>query len=380
MAKTTDKLGLFLYDKTSDINEPFDLDKGLNNNFEIIDETFKNLDTQTGEPNKLFKFSDIANTLKAVFKILKTSTTAFRVANDSDVEVFNVDTSLNEITGSAISMNAIAKKLAKRDLNGEIANVFNTAGIFGRKVFDIPSFNRVVNENIDIIIPLTSAFIGQLKVKIISGKNYGDLTGVLEKTFQLFCANATTLTTQGASYSNVEGLASSYIAIKNAVISGSNLKITIVKKEQIVDLLGKIILELDSIETTSQTMLQNASISAVYIADNSSEPLPILQSKSLALATQDFAKGVLSIGASGYQKFPSGLILQWNSGLSIAVGAGSSLRLNFPLTFPNTCWYVDGVWGSDYQFTVSGIDKNGFTVINNDGTTRYLNSYFAIGL
>lgn len=93
----------------------------------------------------------------------------------------------------------------------------------------------------------------------------------------------------------------------------------------------------------------------------------------------DFTKGVFSTGASGYQKLPSGLILQWNSGLIIAVGGGSSLRVNFPLAFTNACWYVDGVWGSDYQFVVTGIDKTGFSAVNNDGTTRVLNSYFCIG-
>lgn len=79
----------------------------------------------TGGANKLFKFSDVANTWKAIFKIMKTSTTAFRVANDSDVEVFNVDTTNGVMTGLAISESRTPSKVVKRDLNSNIDGVVN---------------------------------------------------------------------------------------------------------------------------------------------------------------------------------------------------------------------------------------------------------------
>lgn len=46
MGKLTDKLKMFLYDKNSDKEEPFDLEKGINENFEKIDKFFDEIDTQ----------------------------------------------------------------------------------------------------------------------------------------------------------------------------------------------------------------------------------------------------------------------------------------------------------------------------------------------
>jgi len=81
--------------------------------------------TTTGEANKLLKFSDALNTIKHIFKIMKSSVNSFRVANDDDIEVFNVDTVSGEITGSSISALKISKKIVKRDDNGDIADVIN---------------------------------------------------------------------------------------------------------------------------------------------------------------------------------------------------------------------------------------------------------------
>ena len=59
--------------------------------------------SSTGTANKLFKFSDVANTFKAILRIVKTSTTAFRVSDNSGTEVFNVNSAEGTVTGSAIS-------------------------------------------------------------------------------------------------------------------------------------------------------------------------------------------------------------------------------------------------------------------------------------
>ena len=48
--------------------------------------------TTTGEANKLLKLSDLANTVKHIFKIRKTATDALDVANDAGTSVFKVDT------------------------------------------------------------------------------------------------------------------------------------------------------------------------------------------------------------------------------------------------------------------------------------------------
>lgn len=55
--------------------------------------------TTTGEANKLFKFSAIANTILHFLRIRKSSTTALNVQDDSSVDVLNVD-STNKIVTS----------------------------------------------------------------------------------------------------------------------------------------------------------------------------------------------------------------------------------------------------------------------------------------
>lgn len=50
----------------------------------------------------------------------------------------------------------------------------------------------------------------------------------------------------------------------------------------------------------------------------------------------DFAKG---LGANGFQKLPSGLIIQWGSGFTASSGFAT---VTFPIAFPNACCSVTG--------------------------------------
>lgn len=61
--------------------------------------------------------------------------------------------------------------------------------------------------------------------------------------------------------------------------------------------------------------------------------------RSLALATmQKFADEFgASIAASGYQKLPGGLIIQWGSS---SVSATSTKTVTFPITFPSACFSI----------------------------------------
>jgi hypothetical protein len=54
--------------------------------------------------------------------------------------------------------------------------------------------------------------------------------------------------------------------------------------------------------------------------------------KNNQLATTAFAYGALSAGTSGYQKLPSGLIIQW--------GTAGSTTITFPISFPTSCLSV----------------------------------------
>lgn len=75
----------------ADINDMFaDLGYGASGSVSPI--------TTTGEANKLFKFSAIANTILHFLRIRKSSTTAFNVQDDSSVDVLNVDTANKIVT------------------------------------------------------------------------------------------------------------------------------------------------------------------------------------------------------------------------------------------------------------------------------------------
>lgn len=97
----------------------------VNTNWDKIDEQLKmNEDniskkipssdaTTTGEASKLLKFSAAANTILHFLRIIKSSTTAFNVQDDTNTDVFNVDTTNQVITGNAVSTSGEASKLLK---------------------------------------------------------------------------------------------------------------------------------------------------------------------------------------------------------------------------------------------------------------------------
>lgn len=65
--------------------------------------------------------------------------------------------------------------------------------------------------------------------------------------------------------------------------------------------------------------------------------------------TDPFAK---SAAAAGYQKFPSGIIIQWCSQVLVN---GTTTTINFPIPFPNACFVVLGGVGSSIPATSNGI-------------------------
>ena len=61
-----------------------------------------------------------------------------------------------------------------------------------------------------------------------------------------------------------------------------------------------------------------------------------------------------SLASSGYQKLPSGLIVQW--GLASFAGGGSN-TFTFPVTFPHSCFAVV----SNQNYSGSGLSGNNVT-------------------
>jgi hypothetical protein len=56
------------------------------------------------------------------------------------------------------------------------------------------------------------------------------------------------------------------------------------------------------------------------------------------LATTAFAYGALSASTNGYQKLPSGLIIQWGT----IYFQNATVAFTYPITFPNSCVVATG--------------------------------------
>ena len=88
--------------------------------------------------------------------------------------------------------------------------------------------------------------------------------------------------------------------------------------------------------------------------------------------------GVSKGTISGYQKLPSGLIIQWGTSSVAGYTAGASQSATFPITFPNWCSQVIPVNG-DYSaqpnavvcMTNAGANQSGFSwAANQNGSVR----------
>lgn len=84
------------------------------------------------------------------------------------------------------------------------------------------------------------------------------------------------------------------------------------------------------------------------------------------IASTAFAVGLLSATTIGYQKFASGLILQWGR----SAGGSSPQSVSFPLNFPNACWSIVCVPSSSaiMNFATSNPSSSvsGFTITASD--------------
>lgn len=102
--------------------------------------------------------------------------------------------------------------------------------------------------------------------------------------------------------------------------------------------------------------------------------------RSTALATmQKFADEFGSSPASsGYQKLPSGLIIQWGSGV---VGWGALGAVSFPISFPTACRIgVASVANTAAGYAASvGALFNGSMQIYHNATVNQIINFIAIG-
>jgi hypothetical protein len=102
--------------------------------------------------------------------------------------------------------------------------------------------------------------------------------------------------------------------------------------------------------------------SSIAIPSTATATTPATGTNNTLLATTAFAYGALSAGTSGYQKLPSGLIIQW--------GTAGSTTITFPISFPTSCLTVipqltsynsSGAFAGQYV-AVTSMSTTSFTV------------------
>lgn len=98
---------------------------------------------------------------------------------------------------------------------------------------------------------------------------------------------------------------------------------------------------------------------------------------STKVATTAFANPGSSLSGSGYQKLPSGLIIQWGTGVATSAGAA----FTFPLTFPTVCYSFsvsnNGV-ASGYNWLTTQLPSTTGATMQSSTASNYY-SYIAIG-
>ena len=109
---------------------------------------------------------------------------------------------------------------------------------------------------------------------------------------------------------------------------------------------------------------------------------PTVNDSTTKVATTAFANPASSLSANGYVKLPSGVIMQWGTSASVAVGVNTAVT--FPIAFPTavaSVQYMANVSGNasaQQQAGVSSKTTSGFSFWSFNSTTGTY-SWFAIG-
>lgn len=97
----------------------------------------------------------------------------------------------------------------------------------------------------------------------------------------------------------------------------------------------------------------------VYLVSNGAAQWLMIGGNAQLRYTQSFSHAIAS---NGYQKLPSGLIIQW--GLNAAGTTSAGAAVTFPLAFPNACFQViaSDSGNQDYAYGCGTPSKNGFVL------------------
>lgn len=142
----------------------------------------------------------------------------------------------------------------------------------------------------------------------------------------------------------------------------------------------------DGVTSSIQTQLNDkAPLNSPAFTGTPTAPTPSIGTRSTAIATmQNFANEFgSSLAANGYQKLPSGLIIQWGKATS---QPNASTNLTYPIAFPNDVLFavaqVDESCVADISvrcIPVSGARQTTFRLDNSSSSTSGPAYWLAIG-
>jgi hypothetical protein len=108
-------------------------------------------------------------------------------------------------------------------------------------------------------------------------------------------------------------------------------------------------------QTLTNKTLTSPALTSPTITGTPTAPTAANGTNTTQIATTAFAYGTLSAGGAGYQKLPSGLIVQWGT----AVASNNGV-ITLPITFPTT-GFDPIVTNGDYNNSQATCGPRGFT-------------------
>lgn len=174
--------------------------------------------------------------------------------------------------------------------------------------------------------------------------------------FKKVDASINTLTLDGSGSETIDGATTLSITAQNnsvaIVCDGSNWKI---------------------LSNTTSAGGGGAPIDSPAFTGTPTAPTPTLNDSSTRLATTAFANPANSLSSSGYQKFSSGLIIQWGSQ---SVSNNSTASVTLPVSFSSAIYVATVTFSGtntstdDYDAQVSSLGTSSFSISNPNGNSR----------
>lgn len=133
--------------------------------------------------------------------------------------------------------------------------------------------------------------------------------------------------------------------------------------------------------TKAEVDAAKAPIASPALTGTPTAPTPATGNRSTQIATmQKFADEFgASLSTNGYQKLPSGLIIQWGTGTTVPANGTSTTT--FPIAFPNSCFYVTCIGQGYSQGIPEVVSKTTTSAVFGTGSNAQLTTplFFAIG-